>query len=299
MCSLSAALRKWNRDVSGSVFGTFFLILSMRIRINFLILFSLLDVKDALFSIGPLKASGYDGFPTSFYQHHWQLYSRDIYSIACNAFTSGCIPSGLNHTIISLIPKVDGPQHMVNFKPISLCSTIYKVISKHIVAKLRPLMMKLISSNQVLCEIKLPYMLIKLIMRCVFSTSFQICFNDDLIDGYKAQRRIRQGDPLSPYLFVLCIEKLSHLIKSAVDYGSWKAVKASQSGPRISHLFFADDLMLFAEASSRQASGLKGILDTLCSLSGQAVSYEKSLIFCSPNIDRRLANILVGLVAPP
>ncbi|KAL6206939.1 hypothetical protein ACLB2K_024184 [Fragaria x ananassa] len=62
----------------------------------------------------------------------------------------------------------------------------------------------------------------------------------------------------------------SHIISSVVDVGKWKPVRASQSGPKVSHLFFADDLMLFAEASSSQAHVLKGCLDAFCALSGQA-----------------------------
>ncbi|KAK9944849.1 hypothetical protein M0R45_010396 [Rubus argutus] len=85
------------------------------------------------------------------------------------------------------------------------------------------------------------------------------------------------------------MEKLSHLIQTAADIGEWKAVRASQSGPKISHLFFADDLMLFAEASQEQADTLKLCLDIFCSLSGQSVSYDKSLIYCSPNTTSDLA----------
>ncbi|KAK9939901.1 hypothetical protein M0R45_016581 [Rubus argutus] len=310
------------------------------------------EIKSALFSIGGLKTPGIDGFPALFYQTHWNLYATDIFTIVHHAFSSGVIPAGLNHKIISLIPKVTGPQSMVQFRPISLCNTIYKVISKMIVARIRPLMKLLISPNQVsyvrgrhisdnilvaqellfkfkkssgmkgfiawkidlskaydklswqfiesvLYEALIPQPLVKLIMSCISSTSFQICFNGQLTESFQAQRGIRQGDPLSPYIFVLCMEKLSHLIQSAVDNGDWKAVKTSQSGPRISHLFFADDLMLFAEASHNQAYILKDCLDKFCSKSGQSVSFEKSLIFCSPNTGNELATDISNICGSP
>ncbi|KAL6205273.1 hypothetical protein ACLB2K_022535 [Fragaria x ananassa] len=95
------------------------------------------------------------------------------------------------------------------------------------------------------------------------------------------------------------MEKLSHLIHSLVDAGQWKGVHASQSGPKVSHLFFADDLLLFAEASSEQATLLKRSLDLFCSLSGQAVSYEKSLIFCSPNTSKAIASDISSICGSP
>ncbi|PRQ37815.1 putative RNA-directed DNA polymerase [Rosa chinensis] len=126
-------------------------------------------------------------------------------------------------------------------------------------------------------------------MSSVSSTSFQVCLNGELSNEFKASRGIRQGDPLSPYLFVLCMEKLSHLIKSAVEDGLWKPVRASGSSPLISHLFFADDLILFAEASCDQARILKRCLDLFCDISGQEVNFSKSVLFCSPNTRKSLA----------
>lgn len=110
---------------------------------------------------------------------------------------------------------------------------------------LRPLNWKFIEN--VLQEIDLPHSLIALIMLCVSTVSYQICFNGELTERFAPSNGIRQGDPLSPYLFVLRIEKLSHLIADAVNRNVWKPVKASQFGPGISHLFFADDIIIFAE----------------------------------------------------
>uniref|UniRef100_A0A151UFK2 Ribonuclease H protein At1g65750 family n=1 Tax=Cajanus cajan TaxID=3821 RepID=A0A151UFK2_CAJCA len=80
---------------------------------------------------------------------------------------------------------------------------------------------------------------------------------------------IRQGDPISPYLFVLCMERLFQLITSTVESQQWRPIKLSRDGPLLSHLAFADDLILFAEATSDQVEVIQSCLDQLCGSSGQ------------------------------
>ncbi|CAL9017756.1 unnamed protein product, partial [Prunus brigantina] len=79
---------------------------------------------------------------------------------------------------------------------------------------------------------------------CVSTVRYHICINGELTDPFSPSSGICQGDPLSPYLFVLCIEKLSHIIVDAVKRKLWKHIKTSRNGPSVSHLFFADDLVI-------------------------------------------------------
>lgn len=75
----------------------------------------------------------------------------------------------------------------------------------------------------------------------------QVLFNGEKTSSFRPTKGIRQGDPLFPTIFVLCVERLAHLIEEAVKKGRWRPVKFSRTGPAISHLFFADDLVLFGE----------------------------------------------------
>lgn len=95
----------------------------------------------------------------------------------------------------------------------------------------------------------------------------------------------RQGDPFSPYLFVLCIERLNQVIEEAIIQGSWKPIYASRGGPQLSKLFFADDIILFAEATTDQALVIHDCLSRFCNASGQKVNLAKSRVYFSKNVD--------------
>lgn len=98
-------------------------------------------------------------------------------------------------------------------------------------------------------------------------------------------RGLRQGDPLSPYLFVLCLEKLYHIISSSVKKGDWKPFAITKDGPYLSHVFFADDLMLFGEASKKQLRVMLKCLDGFCKMSARdGWGLEKSKLYVSPDV---------------
>lgn len=102
-----------------------------------------------MYNIRPLKAPRPDGYFAIFFQNNWDIVKNDIVQLAMWSFHTGTIPKGLNYTLITLVPKVPCPQTMMQFRPISLCNTLYKVVSKIIVNKLRHPLSHIISHNQV------------------------------------------------------------------------------------------------------------------------------------------------------
>lgn len=121
-------------------------------------------------------------------------------------------------------------------------------------------------------------------MSCVSSTSISILFNGGALEPFLPSRGIRQGDPLSLYLFILCMEALGALIANKCNSKLWNPIKASRSGPAFSHLFFANDLVLFTRVDWKNCVAIREVLDSFCSISGQKVSHEKSRVFFSPNV---------------
>ena len=132
---------------------------------------------------------------------------------------------------------------------------------------------------------KFPKHLISFIKSCVSSSSISVLFNDGATNLFQLSKGIRQGDPLSPYLFVLCMEILGALILDKCDNNLWVPISASRGGMAFSQLFSAGDLVLFAKADVKNCQAIRDVLDTFCDLFDQKVSAEKSWVFSTPNLD--------------
>lgn len=141
-----------------------------------------------------------------------------------------------------------------------------------------------------LTDAGLPKRLVKVIMELVTVGSCWLIWNGECTNTIKPSRGLWEGCPLLPYLFVLCIEKLGQWIAQKVAEGRLKDVKASRYSPGLNHLFFADDLLLFAEARGDQLVCLKEGLKQFCCCSGQMINYQKSSIFFSSNVAEKEAN---------
>lgn len=73
------------------------------------------EVKVATFQMGSLKAPGSDGFPGLFYQKYWHIVGEDVFNAAKNFFDEGYLLKEMNHTNVTLIPKVANPESMSHF----------------------------------------------------------------------------------------------------------------------------------------------------------------------------------------
>ena len=117
----------------------------------------------------------------------------------------------------------------------------------------------------------------------------RLIWNGQPTEEFLPSKGIRQADPLSPYIFVLCMERLAHLIIVEVQNGGWKPLTVAKKEPKLSHLFFVDDLVLFAKASLDQVAIISKVLDNFCLSSGHRISKEKTTVFFWRNTDRHVA----------
>jgi hypothetical protein len=119
------------------------------------------------------------------------------------------------------------------------------------------------------------------VMKCVESVRFSVRVNGQFSELFTPSRGIRQGDPLSPYLFLLCAEGLSCMLKHSGPNYLAKGIRVGIHAPWVSHLLLADDCRLFTQASANGAQRLVDILQTYQRGSGQMVNIMKSAIFFS------------------
>lgn len=135
-----------------------------------------------------------------------------------------------------------------------------------------------------------PQQISSLIHVCMSSSTLSINWQGHTSQKIFPTRGLRQGDPMSPLLFVIALERLSHCIQDVVNDGCWCPMKFGRGGPTISHLFFANDIILVAEASSSSAQKISDILNNFRTSSGQTVNKGKSCILFSQNIPSGVVN---------
>ena len=115
---------------------------------NLIQTFTRSEVEAALKQIHPTKAPGPDGMFAIFFQKYWNVVGNDITCMVLNVLNRNMSMSSINKTSITLVPKINNPSKMTNFRPISLSNVVYKLVAKVLANRLKVLLPHIISENQ-------------------------------------------------------------------------------------------------------------------------------------------------------
>lgn len=272
---------------------------------------SLEEVEEAVRSMPNDKAPGPDDFTINFFKACWPTVKTEIWEVVEDSRCSGSILKSLNSTFLALIPKEEEARTPEKFRPIALCNVIYKIISKVIANRLKPIIPHIISEEKsgyvegrkildnillaqemihTLQSRNIPGMMIQLdlskafdkinwnyleatlnafgfdiqwtgwILALIKYTSFSILVNGSPATPFSPSRGIRQGDPLSPFLFVILMEGLSRIIQKAKAEGKLNGLRPLLNLPSSMQQQFVDDTMLHGSPTVKDAKAYKSIL---------------------------------------
>lgn len=116
------------------------------------------------------------------------------------------------------------------------------------------------------------------IAECISSPRFYVAINGELAGFFEGKKGLRQGDSISPYLFIMLMEVLSRLLDKAESDGSY-SLHPLCSSPKLTHLLFADDLLVFSDGSRDSTEGIKTVMHRFKDWLGLDTNEAKSEIF--------------------
>ncbi|XP_052886915.1 uncharacterized protein LOC128295389 [Gossypium arboreum] len=247
----------------------------------------------AFSQMDPRKAPGIDGLSGHFFKENWDVVGADVINLCLDILRGVKDVDCLNDTIIVLIPKVKDPVDMTNFRPISLCRVIYKIIAKVLANRLKETLPLCISQNQsafvpgrmIHDNILIAHELVHYLQSAKNGPNKGFVVKLDMSKAYNWVEWNFIEEVMKKMGYVNDWE--SKIMRCVRSYNNMlKGIRASRNGPRINHLFFADDALLFVRNKKRDVEELVSIIAHFSRASGQEINKDKSMILFSPKTPR-------------
>ncbi|KAK5775685.1 hypothetical protein PVK06_043607 [Gossypium arboreum] len=253
------------------------------------------EIFHAIKQMDPNKGPGTGGLSGNFFKHHLEIVGNDTISFCLDVLNGNKNISSLNETMIILIPKIIDPCELTNFHPISLCGFVRKIISEVYANRLKAVLPSCISLNQsafvprrmIHDNILIVHELLYYLQSSKNGPNKGFVVKLDMSKAYFIlEWGLRQGDPLSPYLFLFSMEAFSKMLIHAQENKVLRGIWASRKGPRINHLFFIDDVLLFVRNKTSDVESLVNMLNNFSNISSEEINFEKSMALFNLNTSR-------------
>ncbi|WOL10958.1 hypothetical protein Cni_G19718 [Canna indica] len=226
-------------------------------------------------SLGSGKVPGPDAFILEFYQNFWNTIKDSYMDTVHTFYIENRLPESWGRTNLVFVPKKDNPKEIKDFRPIALCNVAYKILSKALLDLEKAFNRVDWDGLYDICKcMNFPLKLINWFMVCLRVANFMCCVNREQSCSFSSYKGVRQADPLSPYLFIILQELLSVLINRSINLGLIKGFK--YRGLTISHLFFADDIIMVVKCNKSSCSQVMEVLDCYGTFTNQKVNFNKS-----------------------
>ncbi|XP_028548700.1 uncharacterized protein LOC114579140 [Dendrobium catenatum] len=213
--------------------------------------FTIEEFKLTLKNTGNNKSPGADGANAYFFKNYWSIVEQATWNAVNNFFKTGEMLEQWKETMGAFVPSRSISDNCL--------------IAQELICKMR-------SS---IANPGFPDRLILLILQCVSHPKFSVVINGKRTDWINAQCGFKQGCPLSPSLFIFCSDLLSNTLN---EHKVQLGMRLASNTEKITHLLFADDVLVTAEAYSRNAKMLKKFFNYYCSWTGQAINSQKSMV---------------------
>ncbi|XP_058752656.1 uncharacterized protein LOC131625843 [Vicia villosa] len=242
-------------------------------------------------NIAVMRKEKVGGYVAKFFKVCWPIIKTDVVAAGREFFDQGQILKEFNKTVVTLILKTEEAKHVKDYIPIARCITVYKIISKIMTSRLGKVLPSVIGVNQAtfipdwyameqeLNEIGLPRKFIHWVMAAQNTISYVFNVNSSVSGTMQAKRGLRQGDPISPLLFVTMMEYLKRLLDNMQhNYNFNHHAKCERLG--ITNITFADDVLLLCKGEVNSVNRLLSTANVFSASTRLVINPKKCKVYC-------------------